>query len=315
MGMLPVALTLSMPVGQELHDLIDCGRGVLCLEHDVPAGLPRGLRPPRIGLVAVSARRTRARSPRHTVPATRATTATSESQQVVAGERREPSQIRVHRRNDQWLHHWRHPRSVPVLTGSVVVLGCSGELKLPGRSRGVVDGFNPPRQSELCPDWGARICRIQRPPGPNRYGRSMARVLVTGMSGAGKTTVLDELRRRGHLAVDTDYDGWKLPDGTWNEPRMDQLLARHQDVIVSGTADNQGRFYDRFHHVVLLSAPLHVLVERVTGRTNNPTARPRSSRPRSPGTYVPSNHCYAEEPQSNWTDSDQYPNWPTPSRI
>ena len=34
--------------------------------------------------------------------------------------------------------------------------------------------------------------------------------------------------------------------------------------------ENQGRFYDRFDHVVLLSAPLDVLVERVTRRTNNP---------------------------------------------
>ena len=38
----------------------------------------------------------------------------------------------------------------------------------------------------------------------------MAQVLVTGMSGAGKTTVLDELRGRGHMTVDTDYDGWQL---------------------------------------------------------------------------------------------------------
>jgi dephospho-CoA kinase len=98
----------------------------------------------------------------------------------------------------------------------------------------------------------------------------MARVLVTGMSGVGKTTVLDELRRRGHLTVDTDYDGWELPDGTWDQARMDQLLARHRDVIVSGTVDNQGRFYDRFDHVVLLSAPLPVLIDRVTGRTTNP---------------------------------------------
>lgn len=68
----------------------------------------------------------------------------------------------------------------------------------------------------------------------------MARVLVTGMSGAGKTTVLDELQCRGHLTVDTDYDGWELPDGTWDEPRMTRLLAAHHDVIVSGTVSNQG---------------------------------------------------------------------------
>ena len=97
----------------------------------------------------------------------------------------------------------------------------------------------------------------------------MARVFVTGMSGAGKTTVLEELRRRGHTTVDTDYDGWELPNGMWDEQRMDRLLASHRDVAVSGTVKNQGRFYDRFEHVVLLSAPLHVLVERVSTRTNN----------------------------------------------
>ena len=93
---------------------------------------------------------------------------------------------------------------------------------------------------------------------------------MTGMSGVGKTTLLDELRRRGHLTVDTDYDGWELPDRTWDEPRMDRLLARHPDVIVSGTVENQGHFYDRFAHVVLLSAPLDVLFDRVSRRSNNP---------------------------------------------
>ncbi|TDW15694.1 AAA family ATPase [Kribbella kalugense] len=98
----------------------------------------------------------------------------------------------------------------------------------------------------------------------------MGRVLITGMSGVGKTTVLDELRRRGHLTVDTDYDGWVLGDGTWDEPRMDQLLDEQVDVVVSGTVENQGRFYDRFEQVVLLSAPVDVLIERVSRRTNNP---------------------------------------------
>src|SRR5689334_22216613 len=93
------------------------------------------------------------------------------------------------------------------------------------------------------------------------------------MSGAGKTTVLDELRRRGFRTVDTDYGGWELPDGTWDEPRMSALLARHGDLVVSGTVANQGRFYDRFHHVVLLSAPLDVLLHRVSHRTNNPYGR------------------------------------------
>ena len=49
----------------------------------------------------------------------------------------------------------------------------------------------------------------------------MVRVLLMGMSGVGKTTVLVELRRRGHMTVDTDYDGWESPNGTWDEQRMD----------------------------------------------------------------------------------------------
>jgi shikimate kinase len=89
------------------------------------------------------------------------------------------------------------------------------------------------------------------------------------MSGTGKTTVLDELRRRGHLTLDTDYDGWVL-DHKWDEPRMSAFLRDHGDVFVAGTVENQGSFYDRFDYVVLLSAPLHVLLARVTSRTNNP---------------------------------------------
>lgn len=98
----------------------------------------------------------------------------------------------------------------------------------------------------------------------------MARILITGMSGAGKSTLLHELARRGHRTVDTDYDGWERADGRWDEARMAELLAAQQDVVVSGTVENQGRFYDRFEHVVLLSAPVEVLLERVTTRTNNP---------------------------------------------
>ncbi|HEX8628310.1 MAG TPA: AAA family ATPase [Catenuloplanes sp.] len=98
----------------------------------------------------------------------------------------------------------------------------------------------------------------------------MARVLVTGMSGVGKSTLLQELKRRGRESIDTDYDGWTLPDGAWDEPRMAALLAGRDEVVVSGTVANQGVFYDRFDHVVLLSAPLGVLLDRVAARSNNP---------------------------------------------
>ena len=90
------------------------------------------------------------------------------------------------------------------------------------------------------------------------------------MSGTGKTTLLAALRERGRLTVDTDDDGWMLPDGTWDEPRMSRLLAENTHVVVSGTVENQGRFTDRFEHVVLLTAPLDILLRRVQERTDNP---------------------------------------------
>ena len=98
----------------------------------------------------------------------------------------------------------------------------------------------------------------------------MAHILITGMSGAGKSTLVAELNRRGYLAADTDYGGWTRTVGLWDERRMDEMLTSSVDVVVSGTVENQVDFYDRFEHVVLLSAPVEVLVERVAARTNNP---------------------------------------------
>ncbi len=108
----------------------------------------------------------------------------------------------------------------------------------------------------------------------------MARVLITGMSGTGKSTALHELAARGHRAVDTDTDEWsrwvRLPDGSrdwiWHEPAIAALLAGHRDghLFVAGCRTNQGRFYPSFDHVVLLSAPAGVLLARIAARTGNP---------------------------------------------
>jgi shikimate kinase len=93
------------------------------------------------------------------------------------------------------------------------------------------------------------------------------------MSGTGKSTLLSELAQRGHVTIDTDYDGWTQPDGRWDVARMSELLDHEPDLVIAGAVDNQGDFYDRFDHVVLLSAPLAVLIERVSSRTTNPYGR------------------------------------------
>ena len=102
----------------------------------------------------------------------------------------------------------------------------------------------------------------------------MTVVLVTGMSGTGKSSALAELARRGHEVVDTDYGDWveERPgsERLWREDRIDELLVHHDGVLfVAGCVANQGKFYPRFDAVVLLSAPADVILDRVATRETN----------------------------------------------
>ena len=108
----------------------------------------------------------------------------------------------------------------------------------------------------------------------------MPKVLVTGMSGTGKSAALQILGERGHCVVDTDTDEWShwvtLPDGSpdwiWREDAIAALLASHQDghLFVAGCKTNQGKLYPKFDHIALLSAPADVLLARIAVRTSNP---------------------------------------------
>jgi len=108
-------------------------------------------------------------------------------------------------------------------------------------------------------------------------------VLVTGLSGTGKSAVLAELERRGHRVVDTDYGDWIDRDGPeplWREDRIAGLLDEQSGatLFVAGCVANQGRFYPRFDAVVLLSAPKDVVLERVASRESNPFGKTREER-------------------------------------
>jgi shikimate kinase len=112
----------------------------------------------------------------------------------------------------------------------------------------------------------------------------MKRVLLTGMSGTGKSTVSNELAACGYKAVDTDDHGlseWvAVPldeptglapgqDWVWREDRIQELLSSDdvEVLFLSGCSPNQGKFYPQFDHIVLLTAPAAVLVARLaTGR-------------------------------------------------
>jgi shikimate kinase len=113
----------------------------------------------------------------------------------------------------------------------------------------------------------------------------MRKVLVTGMSGTGKSTALEELGRRGFRVVDTDLGGWSVWDEgeggyVWREDRIAELLSFDEGppLFVSGTVSNQGRFYRDFDAVVLLSAPAEVLLSRISSRTTNRYGKSPSDR-------------------------------------
>jgi shikimate kinase len=118
------------------------------------------------------------------------------------------------------------------------------------------------------------------------------------MSGTGTSTVVRALTARGHKAVDTDSDEWcewvyvaggaeqagldAGPDWIWREDRIQRLLATEDaDVLfVSGCKSNQGKFRAQFDHIILLSAPTPVLVERLATRTTNPYGKHPDERAR-----------------------------------
>lgn len=116
-------------------------------------------------------------------------------------------------------------------------------------------------------------------------------VLITGMSGTGKSTVAAELGRRGLDVIHTDESGWCVPaDGDWSTPDNEWIWDEERisaairaagtgHLVIEGCRENQGHFYSRIDRVVVLTAPLDVMLDRALNRTNNAYGKePRDQR-------------------------------------
>lgn len=118
---------------------------------------------------------------------------------------------------------------------------------------------------------------------PGVAGRSMKRILITGMSATGKSTVVRELLVRGHRAVDLDDPQWsewidvvgnptgakRHKDWAWRADRVGRLLDAETErpFFASGCAPNMGTFVPSFDEIVLLTAPTDVIRARLAARS------------------------------------------------
>lgn len=102
----------------------------------------------------------------------------------------------------------------------------------------------------------------------------MTILFLTGLSGVGKSSVLSEMKIRGYKTVDLDYGFVRFENNErlFDETKIKSLIKNHQetDLILAGTESNQGQFYSDFDEIILLTANLETMLERIEMRTSNP---------------------------------------------
>jgi adenylate kinase family enzyme len=127
----------------------------------------------------------------------------------------------------------------------------------------------------------------------------MSAVMITGCSGAGKTTIAAVLARRGLAAIDADDDpllarsvdavgnvveeepaapdfAWLAQHSwAWNPARLDELIraAAPATLYVCGGAANELELADRFTQVFLLEIDEPAMLARIDARQDNDWGR------------------------------------------
>jgi broad-specificity NMP kinase len=90
----------------------------------------------------------------------------------------------------------------------------------------------------------------------------ISRILVTGMSGTGKSSALAELGRRGYRVVDTDDPGWR----------------EYREYVEPSDEVHRGEWLwveERITALLELSAPADVILDRIARRTTNSYGKSR----------------------------------------
>lgn len=103
----------------------------------------------------------------------------------------------------------------------------------------------------------------------------MKRILLTGMSGCGKSTVLAALSSNDTLCVDLDISEWMSVDSSTGERliRTESLLKwmetqQCKNLVIAVCESNQSALYPALDAVIVLTAPLDVMRRRILQRYN-----------------------------------------------
>lgn len=113
----------------------------------------------------------------------------------------------------------------------------------------------------------------------------MKAYLIEGISGTGKTSVCEELKRRGYKAVEADEEIAHYADPKtglptdekiqanwlWNEEKFNEAIKEEGDspVFICGGAMNQEGFKHHFEKVFTLYVDDETMKHRLSTRTNN----------------------------------------------
>ena len=122
----------------------------------------------------------------------------------------------------------------------------------------------------------------------------MAKYLITGVAGTGKSSAAKELQKRGLAAYDADagfsyyanketgervvrpanptLEWYDTHHRVFSESVLNNLFKKHrgETLFICSITANQAKFYGDFDKIFLLTAPDEIIIERLKTRTNNP---------------------------------------------
>ena len=114
----------------------------------------------------------------------------------------------------------------------------------------------------------------------------MKKIYITGISGTGKSTIIEELTKKGIHAIDLDSSfcrwedkitrekvnvDYKIEKHGWycNVNKLKKLLNIQENIIISGITENQNEYLKFFDKIFLLQCSEETILKRIYNRKNN----------------------------------------------